>query len=127
MTKHSKSIPFRNSRIACQIQRDLSDIISIQLKNPKIGVITITEVQVTPDYTDAKILFTTLNDQPEKITDTVNGLSQSTGFLRSQLARRLSIRTLPRLHFIYDDSTARAAEVSRLISIASDNYSKEYG
>ena len=127
MTKHSKAIPFRSSRIECQIQKDLSNIISVQLKNPKIGIITITEVQVTSDYTHAKILFTTLNDQPEIIKNTVNGLSESVGFLRSQLARRLSIRTLPSLHFIYDDSTARAAEISRLINIASDNYSKEYG
>ena len=82
---------------------------------------------MTSDYTHAKILFTTLNDQPEIIKNTVNGLSESVGFLRSQLARRLSIRTLPSLHFIYDDSTARAAEISRLINIASDNYSKEYG
>jgi ribosome-binding factor A len=124
MTKHSKSIPFRNSRIACQIQRDLSDIMLTQLKNPEIDMITITEVQVTSDYTHAKILFTVLDDKAEKITNTVNELSQSAGFLRSQLARRLSIRTLPRLHFVYDDSIAQSAEVSRLINIANNNYSK---
>jgi len=124
MTKHSKSIPFRSSRIACQIQKYLSNIISSQLKNPKIDIITITEVQVTSDYAHAKILFTVLNDQPKIIKNTVDGLSESVGFLRSQLACRLPIHTLPSLHFIYDDSTARASEVSRLINIARDNYSE---
>lgn len=65
MAKHSKSIPGRGLRVADQIQRDLSELIAFELKDPRVGMITITEVQVTPDYAHAKVFFTTLVDNPE--------------------------------------------------------------
>ena len=107
MAKHSKSIPGRGLRVADQIQRDLSEIIAFELKDPRVGMITITEVQVTPDYAHAKVFFTTLKDDKQAIQDTVTGLSKASGFLRGQLGRRLTIHTLPDLHFVHDNSTAR--------------------
>ena len=64
MAKNSKSIPGRGLRVADQIQRDLSLIISAELKDPRVGMITLTEVQVTPDYAHAKVYFTSLRDTP---------------------------------------------------------------
>jgi ribosome-binding factor A len=118
MAKHSKSIPGRGLRVADQIQRDLSEIIAYELKDPRVGMITITEVQVTPDYAHAKVFFTMLSDQKEKIAETVKALSIASGFLRNQLGRRLKIHTLPELHFVHDMSTARGIEMSKLIDQA---------
>lgn len=127
MAKHSKSIPGRGLRVADQIQRDLSEIIVFELKDPRVGMITIMEVQVTPDYAHAKVFFTMLNDDLEAIRHTVAGLTQAAGFLRNQLGRRLAIHTLPALHFIHDTSTARGIEMSRLIDLANSTRSKDDG
>ncbi len=118
MAKHSKSIPGRGLRVADQIQRDLSEIVAFELKDPRVGMITITEVQVTPDYAHAKVFFTMLSDKKDEIKNTVSGLSAASGFIRGQLGRRLSIHTLPELHFVHDTSTARGIEMSKLIDEA---------
>jgi ribosome-binding factor A len=125
MAKHSKSIPQRGLRVADQIQRDLSEIIAFELKDPRVGMITITEVQVTPDYAHAKVYFTTLADDPAVVRNTVSGLSQASGFLRMQLGRRLTIHTLPELHFVHDTSTVRGIEMSRLIAEANATRAKD--
>lgn len=125
MAKHSKSIPQRGLRVAEQIQRDLSEIIAFELKDPRVGMITITEVQVTPDYAHAKVFFTTLVDEPAAINSTINGLRQAAGFLRMQLGRRLTIHTLPELHFVHDTSTVRGIEMARLIDEANATRAKD--
>lgn len=125
MAKHSKSIPGRGLRVADQIQRDLAEIIAYDLKDPRVGMITVTEVQVTPDYAHAKVFFTMLNDDPEAIQNTVTGLSKAAGFIRGQLGRRLTIHTLPELHFVHDNSTARGMELSRLIDEAVASRAKD--
>lgn len=118
MAKHSKSIPARGQRVADQIQRDLSEIIASELKDPRVGMVTITEVQVTPDYAHAKVFFTLLSDDPDTVRNTVAGLKKGAGFIRVQLGRRLTIHTLPELHFVHDNSTARGIEMSKLIDEA---------
>lgn len=118
MAKHSKSIPGRGIRVAEQIQRDLAEIIAFELKDPRVGMVTITEVQVTPDYAHAKVFFTMMNDNKEAIQKTVSSLSKAAGFIRAQLGRRLHIHTLPELHFVHDSSTARGMELSKLIDEA---------
>ncbi|USX13285.1 30S ribosome-binding factor RbfA [Oxalobacteraceae bacterium OTU3REALA1] len=118
MAKHSKTIPQRGQRVADQIQRDLSEIIAYELKDPRVGMITITEVQVTPDYAHAKIFFTMLKDSPEQVKQTVEGLSAAAGYMRGQLGKRLHIHTLPALHFVHDTSTSRGMELSLLIDQA---------
>ncbi len=125
MAKHSKNIPARGLRVADQIQRDLAEIIAFELKDPRVGMVTITEVQITPDYAHAKVFFTMLNDNKEAIQNTVNGLSKASGFIRGQLGRRLTIHTLPELHFVHDTSTARGSELSRLIDEANATRAKD--
>src|SRR5471032_754581 len=80
MAKHSKNIPARGLRVADQIQRDLSEIVAYELKDPRVGMITITEVQVTPDYAHAKVFFTMLKDSKEQVKNTVDGLSAAAGY-----------------------------------------------
>jgi ribosome-binding factor A len=118
MAKHSKSIPGRGVRVADQIQRDLAEIIAYELKDPRVGMITITEVQVTPDYAHAKVFFTSLVDNDEAVQNTLSGLRKAAGFIRGQLGRRLTIHTIPDLHFVYDNSTARGMQLSKLIDEA---------
>jgi ribosome-binding factor A len=125
MAKHSKSIPARGLRVADQIQRDLAEIIAFELKDPRVGMITITEVQITPDYAHAKVFFTMLSDDKEAIQNTANGLGKAAGFIRGQLGRRLTIHTLPELHFVHDTSTARGVELSKLIDEANATRAKD--
>jgi ribosome-binding factor A len=118
MAKHSKSIPQRGQRVADQIQRDLSELISFELKDPRVGMVTLTEVQVTPDYAHAKVYFTLLKDSPDAVRSTLEGLNKAAGFLRNLLGKRLHIHTLPQLHFIHDTSTMRGMAMSALIDEA---------
>ena len=119
MAKHSKTIPARGLRVADQIQRDLAEIIAFGgIKDPRIGMVTIAEVQLTPDYAHAKVYFTMLKDDKESVKNTIDGLNAAAGFIRNQLGKRLHIHTLPALHFVHDTSTARGMEMSLLIDQA---------
>ncbi|HEY0064667.1 MAG TPA: 30S ribosome-binding factor RbfA [Telluria sp.] len=118
MAKHSKTIPARGLRVADQIQRDLAEILASGLKDPRIGMITITEVQITPDYAHAKVFFTMFKDDKESVKNTIAGLAAASGFIRNQLGKRLHIHTLPMLHFVHDTSTSRGMEMSLLIDQA---------
>ena len=118
MVKHSKSIPGRSLRVADQIQKDLAQLIAMEVKDPRVGMVTLTEVQLTPDYAHAKVFFTTLVDDDAAVQNTLNGLRKAAGFLRAQLGKRLHIHTLPELHFVHDTSTTRGAALSKLIDEA---------
>ena len=118
MAKHSKSIPSRGLRVADQIQKDLSELIAFELKDPRVGMVTISEVKLTPDYAHAKVWFTLLKDSPEEVKQTLEGLSKASGYLRNLLGKRLHIHTLPQLHFVHDTSTSRGLAMSALIDQA---------
>jgi ribosome-binding factor A len=107
----------RSRRIAEQIQRELSDIIRLELKDPRVGMITITDVEVSQDHAYAKVFFTVLGDAA-KVEETVSALEHAAGFLRSQLARRIKLRVIPHLQFKYDASIERGARLSQLIDAA---------
>ncbi len=108
----------RTRRIAEQIQRELADLIRVELKDPRVtGLITVTGVEVSPDQSHAKVFFTILGDDSRK-DETVEGLTRAGGFLRSQLAQRMKLRTVPELHFKYDASVERGIKLTRLIDEA---------
>jgi ribosome-binding factor A len=106
----------RPQRLGDLIQREVSDLIRLEVRDPRVGMITITSVDVSPDMSHAKVFFTILEKQ--KLQDTLDGLKRSAGFLRSQLARRLKIYTTPELRFEYDESVERGDRLSRLIDSA---------
>ena len=126
MAKHSKNIPQRGVRVADQIQKDLSELIAFELKDPRVGMITLSEVQLTPDYAHAKVFFTTLKDDKESIRNTLAGLAAAAGYLRNQLGKRLHIHTLPQLHFVHDTSTSRGLAMSALIEKANATRAADY-
>ena len=109
--------PSRVGRIADQIQRDLADLIRMELKDPRVGMITLTGVEVSNDYRHAKVFYTTLGGA-EIVSQAQQGLQHATGFLRSQLAGGLTLRIVPELHFVHDESVERGARLSRLIDDA---------
>ena len=107
----------RTSRIAEQMQRDLAALIRTEIKDPRIGLITITGVDVSRDYSHAKIFFTQLGDE-KNVKVCGEGLNHSAGFLRHLLAQRLGLRVMPMLHFVYDESVERGIHLSQLIDTA---------
>jgi ribosome-binding factor A len=125
MAKHSKGIPGRGVRVADQIQKDLAELIAFELKDPRVGMVTLSEVQLTPDYAHAKVFFTTFKDDPETIKQTLQGLQKAAGFLRNELGKRLHIHTLPQLHFVHDTSTMRGMALSALIDQANATRAKD--
>ena len=109
--------PARSLRVADQIQREQAEIIRTELKDPRVAMITLTGVEVTADYAHAKVFYT-LMGSAEQRAETAVGLKQAGGFLRSQIARRIKLHSIPQLHFVYDASVERGFELSRLIDEA---------
>jgi len=110
------AIPQRLRRIADQMQQELSELLHRELKDPRVGMITITGIEVSPDLAHAKVYFTTLD--AETRAETEIGLKRAAGFLRSQLGRRMKLHVTPELHFHYDASVEHGVELSRLIDAA---------
>ncbi len=107
----------RTRRIAEQIQRELAELVQLELKDPRIGLVTLTDVEVSQDYAHAKIYFTLLGEA-RQVPPALLGLQHAAGFLRSQLAHRLQTRVVPQLHFIYDSSVERGVKLAHLIDEA---------
>lgn len=107
----------RTERIAQQIQRELADLIRLEVKDPRVGMVTLTAVEVSPDYSHAKVFFTSLVSAARQ-EETAAGLQHAAGFLRSQLAHRLKLRTVPQLKFVYDTSVERGIRLTHLIDEA---------
>ena len=106
----------RPQKLADQIQRELSDLLARELRDPRVGMLTITSVDVSPDISHAKVFFTLL--EKDKLPGTLEGLRRAAGFLRSQLAKRIRLYTTPELRFEYDESVERGDRLSRLIDSA---------
>ena len=119
--RHKKSTPNRSYRVADQIQRDLAELIR-ELKDPRVGMVTINSVEVSPDYAHAKVFFSVLVGDPQESADALN---EAAGYLRNGLFKRLQIHTVPTLHFKFDRTTERAAELTALIARANATRAKD--
>ncbi len=107
----------RRARIADQIQRELAEAIRLELRDPRVGLVTLTGVELSGDQAHAKVFFTVLGAE-SAARDAAEGLQRAAGFLRSQLAHRLTTRKVPELHFEFDESVERGVRLSRLIDEA---------
>ena len=119
--KHKRSIPNRSHRVADQIQRDLAELIR-ELKDPRIGMVTVNAVEVTPDYAHANVFFSLLIGDPHECEIALN---EAAGFVRNGLFKRLAIPTVPTLHFKFDQTTERAADLNSLIQRANATRAKD--
>jgi ribosome-binding factor A len=119
--RHKKATPNRSLRVADQIQRDLSELIR-SLKDPRIGMVTLNAIEVSPDYAHAQVYFSVLVGDAQTSAEALN---EAAGFLRNGLFKRLTIHTVPTLHFHFDRTTERAADLSALITKANAERARE--
>ena len=107
----------RSDRVAEQVRRDLADLIRSELKDPRVGMISLTGVEVSADYAHAKVFFSSMSGR-EHLDSVLAGLQKAAGFLRRELGRRITIHSTPQLHFVFDESLERGADLSKLIQQA---------
>jgi ribosome-binding factor A len=119
--RHKKAIPNRSFRVADQIQRDLAELLR-ELKDPRVGMVTLSSVDVSPDYAHARVRFSVLVGDPAECETALN---EAAGWLRNALFKRLSIHTVPTLHFQFDRTTERAADLNALIARAVASRAKD--
>jgi ribosome-binding factor A len=111
----------RSDRVAEQIKRELAELIRFHLKDQriagKLSLVTVSGVEVTPDYAHAKVFYTSLA-APDDQHAIDEGLRRSAGFLRRELARRVRLHHIPELHFVFDPSVEEGARMTQLIDQA---------
>jgi ribosome-binding factor A len=107
----------RQQKIGAQLQRVLSELISREVNDPRVGNVTITSVSVSPDMKAARVYYVPFASQnpPEQVQE---GLQRASGFLRREVAQQLGLRYTPRLEFVFDESIDRAARLTGLIDKA---------
>ena len=113
MKKHSQ----RAQRVGDQIQKELADLLRNEVKDPRVGQVTVTSVDVSSDLSHATVHFTHLAGR-EHADEAVQALSRTAGFLRTALSHRISLYSVPQLHFVYDDSIEAGMKLSQLIDEA---------
>lgn len=104
----------RAERVGEQLKQELMDIINNKVKDPRIGFLTITDVQVTNDLSQAKVYLTVLGKEKE-VDDTFKALEKARGFIKAELGSRLCLRTIPELYFEYDHSIEYGNKIERMI------------
>lgn len=114
--------PGRAQRVAEQIARDLAQIIPLEVRDPRVGLVTITGCEITPDYAHANVYFTVMGSDP---VSSGAGLNAAAGMLRNKLFRQLTIHTVPTLHFHHDESVERGFEMDQLIREAMKTTKRE--
>ncbi|MGM0835523.1 MAG: 30S ribosome-binding factor RbfA [Bacillota bacterium] len=114
----------RSNRVGEQMKKELSDIIGRKIKDPRVGFVTVTDVQVTGDLQQAKVFISVLGDD-EKRQDTLIGLAKAKGFIRSEIGRRIRLRKTPELFFEFDESMEYGNRINTLIHELNRNDSDE--
>ncbi|MGI9283677.1 MAG: 30S ribosome-binding factor RbfA [Endozoicomonas sp.] len=109
----------RIQRVADQIQKELAQLIQLEMKDPRLGMVTVSAVEVSRDlaFADVFVSFLGVDDQ-DNVDEKLEVMQSAAGFLRSQLARAIKLRTIPQLRFRYDNSLRRGAHMNELIAKA---------
>ncbi|WP_018150400.1 30S ribosome-binding factor RbfA [Leeia oryzae] len=114
----------RADRVSQQLQRDIAELIRAELDHPKASLITVTDVEVTRDYSHAKVFYTFLGTS-EDAAEIAEKLEHAKGFLRSELARGFKLFKMPELHFLYDHSIENGMHLDQLIAKANETHSDD--
>lgn len=112
----------RVGRVGEQIKKELSQLIQTELKDPRIGFLTVTGVEVTNDLSQAKIYLSVLGDEEQK-ANSLKALEKANGFLRSELGKRIRLRHTPELIFKFDESIAYGSHIEKLLGEIGKNES----
>jgi ribosome-binding factor A len=107
----------RTDRVAEALQELIAELLLREIKDPRIGLVTITGVKITPDLRHARVYFSSLGDETQR-AQSLKGLNSAAGFVRSQVARRLNLRVAPQIACEFDDSFEQADRLSRLLKDA---------
>ena len=114
----------RAQRVASQLQRELAELIRSELKDPRIGWVTVDDVEVSRDISVAKVYVSTL--EPEGIEPALEALAAAAPFLRRELGKRLHLRSIPQLRFFKDTAIERGIRITRLLDeIAKERKDKD--
>lgn len=104
----------RANRVAEQMKKELGDIVGRKMKDPRIGFVTVTGVDVTGDLQQAKVYITVLGDD-SKQEETLKGLEKAKGFIRSEIGNRIRLRKTPEIEFFWDDSYEHGTRIEKLL------------
>jgi ribosome-binding factor A len=111
----------RTQRVADYLQRELAALIQHEVRDPRVGMVSITGVDVSRDLGYAKVYYTVMSsDSGDDASESNEALNKAAGFLRSQLSRDSNMRTVPQLRFIFDTSVGRGRDLEDLIRRAAD-------
>jgi len=105
----------RVGRVGEQIKKELSQILQTELKDPRIGFVTVTGVEVTNDLSQAKVYLSVLGSEEQK-EETLKALAKGQGFIRSELGRRVRLRYTPELIFKFDTSIEYGSHIEKLLA-----------
>jgi len=106
----------RSERVAGQLRRDLAKLIQQEIKDPEVGFVSLSDVEVTRDLSHAKVFITVFD--PEKAKTSLKALRRASVFLRLRLGQELRLRHVPELHFVHDDSVEQGSHIDELIAKA---------
>lgn len=106
----------RSERVAGQLRRDLARLIQQEIKDPEVGFVSLSDVEVTRDLAHAKVFITVFD--PEKAAASLKALRRAAAFLRRRLGQELRLRHVPELHFLHDDSVEQGSHIDQLIERA---------
>ncbi|RLL45356.1 30S ribosome-binding factor RbfA [Oceanobacillus piezotolerans] len=104
----------RANRVAEQMKKELGEILTRKIKDPRVGFVTVTDVDVTGDLQQAKVYISVLGDEKQK-QDTLLGLAKAKGFIRSEIGKRIRLRKTPELTFEFDEAFAYGNRIESLI------------
>lgn len=107
----------RTRRVGEQMQRELAALIRTEIKDPRLGMVTVSAVQVSRDLSHAKVFISVLGDAEARQLS-LQILNRAAGFLRHALGQQMIVRNVPQLHFVYDESIERGSRLSALIDAA---------
>lgn len=105
----------RIERVEEQIKQEIADIIHNEVKDPRIGFITISEVKVSKDLRNALVFVSFLEDNKVKNDESLEGLNIAKGFIRRELGKRVTFKYLPELHFKLDETARHAAHINEIL------------
>jgi len=105
---------YRFGRLAEEFKKEVSDIIKNEVKDPRIGFVSVVAVEVSGDLRHAKVYVSILGNE-ESVRGTMEALKRASGFIRKEIARRIQLRYTPEVVFLYDDSIAQGAKISKIL------------
>lgn len=110
----------RMRRVDGAVRQVIGDAVGSELKDPRVGFVTVTDVRTSPDLRHARVYFSVLGagggpSEPQEREDSLEGLRSAHGFLQARLASELRLKRTPELEFVYDDTTDRALRLEELI------------